>query len=551
MNLSNFEEWIDEKILKRGLDYFNKGKVISLKTTDGSHFKAKIDGSDVYNVEIILSGDVVLNIYCDCPYNGGYCKHKAASLFALKSGEFSRHVESQPTPRDTSKGGLDSILLNLQKDELIRIIQNISEEYPEIEKRLLYQYETTKDEIASSKKLIRDYINGAKRKGFIDWRHVNQALQGADLTLQKARGKLEKGDTEGAILLSIAVLSPVVKMLDFADDSNGSVGTVINWAIQTIDNSITSGMKCLNEKEQKKLFEVIMKEALKEYLSGWSDWRYDLLKICTYFCQQEELRKKLEKQLEALKQQVDHSFDKKEIKLLQLQIIEKCDGESAAERFLYANVNHSEFREKAISYEFNKGNYAKVIQLCLQGEIADQHYRGLVHKWQEFRYKAYETVGDVENQRQLAKELLLKDNFSYYEKLKGLYSLKEWEPIFQELLGEFEKEKYQSSTYLSILKVENLKEKILLYCKKQTSFICDLYPYVIKDYFDDVNDIFITYIHRFAEEVSERRGYRSVCAVIKTYKKAFGTLHSHKLIKELREKHNRRPAFLDELGKIK
>jgi hypothetical protein len=551
MNLSNFEEWIEEKILKRGLDYFNKGKVISLKTTDGSHFKAKIDGSDVYNVEIILSGDVVLNIYCDCPYNGGYCKHKAACLFALKRGRFSSTEESEPTPSDTSKGGLDSILLNLQKDELIRIIQNISEEYPEIEKRLLYQYETTKDEIASSKKLIRDYINGAKRKGFIDWRHVDQALQGAELTLQKARGKLENGDTEGAILLSIAVLSPVVKMLDFADDSNGSVGSNINWATKTIDDSVTSGINRLNEKEQKKLFEVIMKEALKEYLSGWSDWRYDLLKICTYFCHQGVLRTILEKQLDALKQQVNHSFDKKEIKLLQLHIIEKCDGESAAERFIYDNVNHSEFREKAISYEFKKGNFEKVIQLCLQGEIADQHYRGLVHKWQEFRYKAYEIAGDIENQRKLAKELLLKDNFTYYEKLKGLYSHEAWEPILQELLEEFEKEKYQSSTYLSILKVENLKAKILLYCKKQTSFICDLYPYVIKDYFDDVNDIFITYIHRFAEEVSERRGYRSVCAVIKTYKKAFGTLYSHKLIKELREKHNRRPAFLDELGKIK
>jgi hypothetical protein len=551
MNLSNFEEWIDEKILKRGLDYFNKGKVISLKTTDGSHFKARVDGSDVYNVEVFLSGDVVLNIYCDCPYNGGYCKHKAASLFALKSGEFSSHVESKPTPRDTSKGGIDSILLNLQKDDLIRIIQNISEEYPEIEKRLLYQYETTKDEISSSKKLIRDYINGAKRKGFIDWRHVDQALQGAELTLQKAQGKLEKGDMEGAILLSIAVLSPVVKMLSFSDDSNGSVGSVINEAIRTIDNSVTSGIHILDEKEQKKLFEVIMKEALKEYLSGWSDWRYDLLKICTYFCHQEYLRTKFEKQLEVLNQQVNHSFDKKEIKLIQLQIIEKCDGESAAERFIYDNVNYSEFRDKAIAYEFNKGNYEKVIQLCLQGEMADQHYRGLVHKWKEFRYKAYETVGDVEKQRQLAKELLLKDNFIYYEKLKGLYSLEEWEPILQELLNEFEKEKYRSSTYLSILKVENLKEKILLYCKKQTSSISDLYPYLIKDYFDDVNGIFITYIQRFAEEVSERRGYRNVCAVIKTYKKAFGTLHSHKLIKELREKHNRRPAFLDELGKIK
>jgi hypothetical protein len=39
-----------------------------------------------------------------------------------------------------------------------------------------------KDEVSSSKKLIREYINQAKRRGFIDWKSVNHAVVGAEMT---------------------------------------------------------------------------------------------------------------------------------------------------------------------------------------------------------------------------------------------------------------------------------------------------------------------------------------------------------------------------------
>ncbi|MEY2191913.1 hypothetical protein AB7942_04125 [Neobacillus sp. BF23-41] len=135
-------------------------------------------------------------------------------------------------PNNTSRSSeidLKTILTNQNKEELMRIILDLSDDFPEIEKQLLFKYTSHKDEISSAKKLITESINRAKRKGFIDWRHVAPALQGADLTLQKAQEKVDKGEWESAILLSLVVLSPVVKMLNFSDDSNGSIGDVMNW----------------------------------------------------------------------------------------------------------------------------------------------------------------------------------------------------------------------------------------------------------------------------------------------------------------------------------
>lgn len=450
---------------------------------------------------------------------------------------------------------LKSVLLKQDKNELITILLDLANEYPDIEKGLLFKYAPNQDEISSSKKLIQEYINSAKIKGFIDWRHVDHALKGAELTLQKAEEKLKNNEFESAILLSLTVLNPVVRMLNYSDDSNGSVGSVIHWAAKMIDDAAGESISHLNEKDQKKLFEAILKEALKGQYSDWNDIRFNLLEACTYFVANKDLRKKLEKQLDTLYEQEGSSrsadYNKEQVLLLRLNIIERCDGVKEAERFIYQYIHHSEFRKKAIEMEFKKDEYKKVVQLCLDGEEADKDYRGLVHEWREFRYQAYESLGDVENQRQLARELLFKNEYQYYLKLKNLYAENEWEVVLQNILDEFERMKYQPTVYLSILKEENLTAQILKYCNNHVSTITDLYPYLIKDYLDEVITLFIKYIEQSSEEASERRGYRNVCRMIKTFKNACGTIHAHKLIGDLIEKYKRRPAFVEELGKIK
>ncbi|MEH7010157.1 SWIM zinc finger family protein [Neobacillus niacini] len=551
MKLVNFEQSIDNRILKRGLDYFEQGHVVSLETKDKKRYKARVEGSEVYRVEISLDiNDVIVESYCDCPYDlGEFCKHEAAVLFALKN------EKTLGEPAVVVKNDLKKVLAEQGKDELVRIILEISDDFPDIEKRLLFKFANNEDEIAASKKLIREYINNAKRNGFIDWRHVDYALQGAEMTLKKAHEKIEMGDSETAVLLALAVLSPVLKMLQYSDDSNGGVGFIMNRAISIVEQAVMIEMEHLDEKEQKKLFEIILKEALKKQYDGWSDWRFGLLYVCSIFTPNKDLRKKLEKQLDVLVQSAGTSwsaeYDKIQFKLLQFEIIERCDGTEAAEKFIYENINVSDFREKAITKALEIGDYEKVLQLCISGEEMDKSLRGLVHKWREYRYQAYEGLGDVENQRKLAYEFLFHNEFSYYGKLKGLYNPEEWTEVLTKIIKAFEMERYQSSVYLSIIKEENLTKQILDYCNRHKSLITDLYPYLMDSHLEEANNLFIKYIEQSAEQTSDRRGYKSVCKLIKTYKKAFGTIHSHKLIGELKQKYQKRPAFLDELGKIR
>lgn len=554
MKLSDFEQYLDGRILQRGLDYFHRGNVKNLEAINDGHYTAEVDGTDFYTVEVWVNQDMIVDTSCDCPYDlGEFCKHQAAVFYALK--EKKSKNDKTIHSFQVGKQDLKSILSGLKKEELINIIYNLSMEDPNIEKQLLYQYAPAKDEISSSKKLIKEYIQLAKKRGFIEWNQVNYALQGADLVLQKAQEKIESGETETAVSLGMAVLSNVVDMLNFSDDSNGTVGSVIRTTINTMEEAIESAIDFLNQTEQKKLFELIVKEALHNRYDDWSEWRMDLLGLCISFCNNIYLRTKLESHLEMLMKKTDPSswsseYDKKELKKLQLAIFEQFDDPEKVERFIYDNIHHSDFREKVILLEMKKRVYDKVISLCLEGEKANQR-PGLVKQWKEYRYQAYEQLGDVENQKELAKELLFGNDFGYYSILKRLYSLNEWKEELSKIVEEFQKQPYQTDAYLSILKAEQLTEQILEYCKSWPSNITNLYPYLIESYFEEVNQLFIRYIRKEAEKASDRKKYKNVCKEIKTYKNACGDIHSRRLIGELKEMYQRRPAFVDELLKIK
>lgn len=558
MNLSNFEQFIDDVILKRGEDYFNGGHVQSMKEINTNQFFADIHGIEFYTVTITLNDrEDILETECECPYNWSeFCKHQVAAFFSLREWK-SHEIEKGNKPKKrakVTKADLKTVLSNLHKEKLTALILDFASEYPDIERGLLFKYAPEKDEFTSSKKLIRECINKYKRHGFIQWNDVSSALQGAELTLEKAKEKLVGGQYENAAKLCIAVLSIVVDMIQYCDDSSGFIGDVIEECIAIIDEAAFLSKDHLIEAEQVVLCNSIMKEALHRRYEGWSDWQFSLLKVCIHFTGMKKLRVKLEKQLHSMIKGSDRSWGgnyfNENVRLLQLEIIEIHDGEEQIEQFIKENIHYSAFREKSIERLLEKGHYHEVISLCLEGEEADKEYRGLVFQWEEYRYQAYEKLGDIEKQRELGLKFVYKNEYKYFFQLKKLYQPEEWKSVLHEILETFEKQKLQPSIYVEILIHEDLKIKLFEYCKRNLSSIEEIYPYLIDEYFDEVNALYVANIKKSAGEASDRRRYKQVCNMIKAYKKIFGEEQMLGLTASLKQKYVRRPAFLDELRKL-
>jgi len=79
----NWKKYFSNTILNRGKAYYNAGRVVDYSERDGE-ISAVVLGTREYFVELEMSGDDRLSVYCDCPHarKGNTCKHMAAVLYA-------------------------------------------------------------------------------------------------------------------------------------------------------------------------------------------------------------------------------------------------------------------------------------------------------------------------------------------------------------------------------------------------------------------------------------------------------------------------------------
>ncbi len=85
ISLDEFEHQIEEKILKRGFDYFKKGYITDVDELGGGNYEITIEGSETYTINLHITGNIVTEFDCDCPYDmGPVCKHIVAALFHLQ-----------------------------------------------------------------------------------------------------------------------------------------------------------------------------------------------------------------------------------------------------------------------------------------------------------------------------------------------------------------------------------------------------------------------------------------------------------------------------------
>jgi len=461
---------------------------------------------------------------------------------------------SKQSTRNKEKN-LKQILSALKKEELLTIVLDLAEENEEIEKGLLFKYSSNEDVISNSKKIIKEYIKQSKYQGFIPWNKLDDALQGVYMTLNKARQVLLEEDPDTAISLCLIILPEVLKMMNYSDDSGGYISPVVSNSLDII-NDAAYFVSYLDEKQQESFFMKILKEAEHSRYDDWSEWRYSLLECCIHFCSIEKLRNKLENKLEKLLSEIkgiswSADYNKENIKLIQYQIIEQFDGIDDAMQFVYKNIKFSEFREKAIDNLIQSNDYFEVLRLCEDGIIEEQEYRGQVKKWKQYQLVAYEKLEDKNKQSELLLEFIYDNHFEYYSKLKKLYQPSEWPSVLEEILAELEKQDYIPNIYVEILIEEKMSGKLLQYCKSHISSIKKLYPHLVEEYLEETREIYAKLIEVEAGQATERKMYKKVCKTIVEFNKIFGSQYAQNIISDFKQKYVKKPAFIDELGKLK
>ncbi|WP_096274354.1 DUF6880 family protein [Paucisalibacillus globulus] len=444
----------------------------------------------------------------------------------------------------------------LSKKELVELVMELVESDQHVEKKVEYKLVTPNDEVKASKQLIRKYINENKRQGFISWRNVHTALQGAEMVLDKGRNKLNNGEEETAVKLGIAVLSIVIDMLQYTDDTGGEIGYVINESITLLKDASSLILLSTDHRVQESTFDLILKEAMNKRYDGWNDTRYALLDVCSIYSALSSARRKLEEILENQLSKVStvstwsSERDKQAILQLQLKILERNGEMDTANQFVNKHLNYDEFRQMAIEKEIENENYETALRLCEDGEENDSLYPGLVKKWKEYRLQVYEAIEDLEKQKEILMEFVLDNEYEAYSKLKELYSEEEWEDALEKIFHSMEERAGLPHVYEYIAKAESRSDKVLKYVEQSPSTIVELYSYILDNYEDRVEEIFRHYILSEAELATNRKEYRNIGRKLKIYKEAVGEAKFEDLVMALKKTYERKPAFVNELEKI-
>ncbi|WP_200875609.1 SWIM zinc finger domain-containing protein, partial [Hymenobacter sp. IS2118] len=80
---ADLEALVPRKIFERGSAYYEDNAVGRIRRT-GDTFKAKVEGTETYRVELTNRPGKPPKIYCDCPYDyGDVCKHGIALGLAV------------------------------------------------------------------------------------------------------------------------------------------------------------------------------------------------------------------------------------------------------------------------------------------------------------------------------------------------------------------------------------------------------------------------------------------------------------------------------------
>lgn len=566
MNLDDFENHLPKMIVARGREYFFEHRVKSLEEKCPNEYAATVIGNDDYTVELTVNDDgSIVEVACDCPYTGGdHCKHMTAVFFALHERRY-QHTSAASRPisklaqnelsLSSSEQQLRQYLASLESENLIELLLTFAEEYPGIGDRLKARAVAPHEEKEHWLRLMRRSIQEAMdHHGFITFRNCRYAIEGAEQVVERARAALDDGEYELAVELLSAVLEEMANLVEFADDSGGEVGIVVDEVeslMSELADTVPAG------KVSEACFTKILSSAQNACFDGWANWRLPLLEVAVGLVTTTQQRMQIERYLQKLMgtsadetSSFSSNYDAESFCSLYHKLITECDGPEKAAEFLYQHLHFPRFRKMAIADVLQEQKYKEAELLALEGESKDCQLPGLVRQWKELRFEIYQQGKNIEQLRHVGTELVLAGDFKFYGKVKNTYDSSEWSRVYPDILDALANRSYYSdATYTSILIEEKEWDKLLSYVTKQPNRIIQYYQHLLPQFSSQVYELFAKVIIKESERSSSRAHYQQVCSHLKLMKEIGDHQKALDLAGELLSKYPRRPAFREELLK--
>jgi len=556
--LNEFEQLIDEKILKRGLSYFKGGAITDFTEISSGEYEAIVSGTEEYTVQLEVRNNTITEHNCDCPYDmGPVCKHVVAVIFHLQQDELELNQPSISRPRKKKTKSVSQQIKELLKEishkELIEFILENSKKDKKFRNYFLASFGHLSQN--QSKEFYQKQIHSilqsaAGREGWIGWSDMKYVVNTTEPFLENAEKYLANNNFENVFFISTTLLEEMTEAFQYGDDSNGDLGYFVESAMELLSKLAQEKLpKALKEE----IFEYCISAFNQKLFDGW-DWHLGILHIACELVEQESDADTILSCLDT----INGDYEREQAQSFKLDLLRKFKSEKEVEKYINKHISNSLIRTKEIEKAFESKNFERVIKLSKDGIKCDEKDKpGLVKVWYNWLLKVSQSEKDTSKIIKYSRFLFI-DNFhpeqDYYQILKNNIEDDKWLPFLEEIIKEITPK--QRWTYTELIRKIYIKEewwdRLFIMLKQNLSMenIEQNEQYLSKDYSSELMELYSERIINYVEKYIGRNHYQTACRYLRRMKKLGGKEKVNELIELFRKQYPQRRALMDELNRV-
>ncbi len=293
------------------------------------------------------------------------------------------------------------------------------------------------------------------------------------------------------------------------------------------------------------MLDAIVKITKNKVFKDWAEYGYQLLRNTVYLVQDYKQAEKVYDLFPTL----GPMYGGKEYPdryVITQGIIERIDGAAAADQYRMEHLDVSEIRIIVVERALSAQQYSLAEELCVDALQKDKPYSKPA-VWAYYLERIYAELANKEKQIEMVRLILMRGDKSFYVKLKELYQFEgTWEQKRETVLEELSKT-YMSHQYAALLSMEGEWSRLLGVVEANYMYIEHFGKQLAHEFPADTYRIYEEYILIEAAAATDRRKYKGVCKLIKSYSDAGAKEEARNMIRLLVEKYPRRVAMVDEL----
>ncbi len=556
--LPEFEQIIDERILKRGLLYFKGGAITDFSEISTGEYEAIVSGTEEYTVQLEISNNIITEHNCDCPYDmGAVCKHVVAVIFHLQQDALELNQANSTIPKKIKTKSVSQqvkeLLQSISHKELIDFVQENSKKDKKFRNYFLASFGHLSQSQSKEfyKKQIHSILQSATgRDGWINWSGMKYVVNSTQPFLEYAEKYLANNNFENVFFISASLLEEMTEAFQYGDDSNGDLGYFVESAMELLS-------KLTQEKLPKTLKEEIYKYCITSFnqklFQGW-DWHIGMLHIACEVIEKESDADTILSCLDTIKGE----YERERAQSFKLDLLRKFKDEKDVEKYINKHISNSLIRTKEIEEAFKNNDFERVIKLSKEGIKCDEKDKpGLVKVWYNWLLKVAQAERDTDKVIKYSRFLLI-DNFypeqDYYQILKENIEDKDWYSFLEELIKELTSK--NRWTYTELIRNIYIKEewwdRLFQMLKQNLSLenIQQNEQYLAKDFSSELIELYSERITNYVEKYVGRNHYQTACRYLRRMKKLGGNKQVDDLIELFRQQYPQRRALMDELNQV-